>query len=256
MDKIKPKFVFNEKTKYKNNIKDKISLGVACCRINNNKPEILLVCKRYTYAYHTFTHGKYNSSSNNELIKLFNGMTLEEKIDILSLNFIQIWYRIWLNSKHCRDVYFPAKNKYESTFAIDGGVRLRNLINLSTNSRKIWEIPKGRKKSKVESEIHCAIREFEEETNVLKKSYKIYPTATRKHSFIDVGVRYTSTYYIAMAKCNIIPKINFGTQDQLDEISDIRWMDIESIRHVDDMCRLEKLIIPIFRFVKKQKRVR
>jgi len=235
---------------YKNN-RDRVSLGVACCRFNGNKPEILLVCKRFTYAYNIFAHGKYNSNSNSELIALFNGMTVDEKLDILSLNFMQIWYKLWLNSSAPSANYFLAKNKFESTFAVDGGARLKKLIAKSTNSSRIWEIPKGRKKNKAEPDIHCAVREFYEETAIPKKNYKIFPWAMRTYSFVDAGVRYTNMYYLAFTKHNIEPRVNFGLQDQVDEISDIRWMSIEEIRLIDESKRLEGFIKPIFNFMKK-----
>jgi 8-oxo-dGTP pyrophosphatase MutT (NUDIX family) len=231
--------------------RDKISLGIACCRFNGNKQEILLVCKRYTYAFNTFAHGKYNSNSNADLISLFNGMTIDEKLDILSLNFTQIWYRLWLNSSRNNISYFAAKNKFESTFVADGGSRLKKLIAKSSNSHKVWEIPKGRKKNKSESDIHCAIREFCEETNLQKKNYKIFPWAQRTYSFIDAGVNYINTYYLAFTKHNVEPRVNFGTHEQVNEISDIRWMSIEDIRHIDVSSRLENFVRPIFNFMKK-----
>lgn len=231
--------------------RDRKSLGVACCRFNDNRPEILLVCKRYTYAYNMFVHGKYNSSDSSALITLFSGMTIDEKHDLLSLNFMQIWYRIWLNSSQKTANYFIAKNKYESTFVVDNGVRLRRLISKATHSNKVWEIPKGRKKNKIEADIHCAVREFQEETGLSKKTYKIFPDATRSYSYIDGGTRYTNVYFLAFAKHNIEPRIDFSLQDQVEEVSDIRWMDIEDIRRVDETKRLEKFVRPIFNFMKK-----
>lgn len=245
---IQPAGVLPIRTEY---TKDKISYGVACCRLNGDKPEILLICKRYTYAYNLFVHGKYNSGNANEIISLFNGMTVDEKLDILSLNFAQIWYRIWLNSVTKTQNYFMAKNKFESTFAVDAGEKLKKLIAKShTNADRIWEIPKGRKKYKTESDIHTAVREFYEETGVPKKSYKLF-NATRTYSYIDDNVRYTNIYYIAFTKHVALPRVNFDMQDQVDEISDIRWMDIEAIRFVDPSKRLENFVKPVFNYIKK-----
>lgn len=228
----------------------KQSLGIACCRFNGTKPEILLICKRYTYAYNLFVHAKYMSSDNNALIALFNGMTVDEKIDILSLNFMQIWYRIWLNSARST-TYYVSKNKFETTFLPDGGARLRKLICKSSNANKIWEIPKGRKRNKNEPDLQCAIREFGEETGINKKSYKVFHYAKRTYGYSDAGVRYNNTYFIGITKHNIEPRINFGMQDQIDEICDIKWMSIEEIRFIDETGRLEKFIKPIFNFIKK-----
>jgi len=231
--------------------RNRVSFGVACCRFNNGRPEILLVCKRFSYAYNAFVRGKYNSGNNAELIALFNGMTVEEKLDIRSLNFTQIWYRVWLDNISKTSNYYVAKNKFESTFMVDGGLRLKKLLAKSSNTDKVWEIPKGRKSNKTEPEIHCAIREFREETGIPKSRYKIFPGAKRTYSFTDMGVRYTNTYYLAYMRHLIEPKINFGLSDQLDEIGDIRWMNITDIKYVDSSGHLVNFIRPIFNYMKK-----
>lgn len=235
--------------------KDKQSIGVSCCRFNENRLEMLMVCKRYTYMYYIFVHGKYSSMSDDELIKIFNGITIDEKYDLLSLNFMQIWYRIYLNKPHKSSMYVLAKNKFESTFVIDGGSRLTKLLAKSTHAKKIWEIPKGRKKNKNEPDIHCAIREFKEETGILKKSYKIFPRATRTYSYTDMGIKYTNTYYFAFCKHNLDVKINFNSKDQIEEIADIKWMNIDEIRLIDINKRLERFIRPIFNFMRKNVKI-
>ncbi len=229
---------------------DRISIGIACCRFNEDRTEILLVCPRCTYAYRTFTRGKYNSNNTYEMISLFNNMTVDEKLDILSLNFIQIWYRMWLNTSFKNASYFVAKNKFESTFVIDGGVRLRKLIAKSTHANKIWEIPKGRKRGKGESNIDCAVREFGEETGISKHNYKLFPNAIRSYSYIDDATRYTNIYYFAYMKHNTDVHVDLTSQ-QISEISDIRWMDINAIRCNDHTGRLTTFVRPVFNFIKK-----
>lgn len=231
----------------------KQSKGIALCRFNGSRPEILLVCKRYTYAFNNFAHGKYNSNDAAGMINLFSGMTVDEKLDILSLRFEMIWYRVWLDSPRSAS-YYTAKHKFEDAFVMDGGVKLRKLINKSSNSQRLWEIPKGRKKNKNEPDINCAIREFYEETCVAKKSYRLFPKAKRTYSYTDGGIKYINTYYIAYTKHNIEPRINFEARDQLDEVSDIRWMSIDEIRFSDPTGRLEDMVKPIFNYVKKHAR--
>jgi 8-oxo-dGTP pyrophosphatase MutT (NUDIX family) len=74
------------------------SSGIACCRFNKDtsRLEVLLVKKRYTYSFVAFVFGQYNKKDEKRLKFLFNGMTLQEKIDILSLKFDMMWYKIWL----------------------------------------------------------------------------------------------------------------------------------------------------------------
>lgn len=228
------------------------SLGIACCRQGKTSQwEVLMICKRYTYAFHSFVGGRYNPGDNAALIALFDKMTIDEKIDLLSLNFVHIWYRIWLNMTQQTSSYFLAKNNFENNFVIpDAGARLRNLISKSKSSNRVWEMPKGRKRNRAESDVQCATREFWEETNIDRKSYRVL-SATREHSFTDDGVKYTSEYHIAVARGNIEPKLSFSAKHQVEEISDIRWMNIEDIRRVDEYNRLETLIKPILNYVKK-----
>lgn len=230
--------------------KERVSLGVACCRFNKGRPEILLICKRFSYSYNNFVHGKYISTSNAEIIELLNGMTAAEKHVILSLNFTQIWYHIWFDAFKCTNNFFYSKNKFENTFLIPGGAeRLKRLVAKSTHSDLVWEIPKGRRKTKTEPDIHCAVREFYEETGVSKKSYTIYPQ-TRTYSYIDDGVRYTNTYYIAIATHHFTPRVDMGRASQVEEISDIRWMNIDEVRMIDPTGRLEPFLRPVFNFMK------
>lgn len=228
--------------------KTKQSLGVACCRIHNGRPEVLMVCKRYTYAYNMFVHGAYNATSD-AVRGLFNQMTTDEKHDILSLNFNQMWYRIWLHLPKNGN-YYQSKAKFENAFLRDDGARLKRLITGTCNGKPVWEIPKGRKKNPKEPDIICACREFQEETGIEKRMYKIYPRKKCRYSFSDDGVNYMNIYYVALTNIQTNPKINFGLQDQIDEISDIRWMNIDEVKLVDTNRRLELFLKPIFKFVK------
>lgn len=248
----------------RNNIVEKHSIGIACIQFKGNKPEILMVQKRYTYAYAEFIHGKYpqgdfrkNPQAKNEIMRLLNGMTVEEKLDICSLDFERMWFRIWLNCRtHTQSsLYYFSKNRFEQTFLTDGGRRLKKMIEKSKNGHCVWEIPKGRKKTRTEPEIVCAIREFAEETNVSLRAYRLIPGVVNTYSFIDKDVKYVNTYYAAVTHHTIEPTISFNTQDQINEISDIRWMDIETIRTVDYDQRLEKFIKPIFNAVKKRSKI-
>ena len=233
------------------NKNDVTSYGIACCRIKNNKPEILLVCKRNTYAYRSFVFGDYVFKSDAVLIKLFSKMTLDEKIDILSFNFSQMWYRTWLNQQLTSN-YYTCRAKFMHAFAKDDGKRLKNLISKSVNAHPIWEIPKGRKDSYRECDINCAIREFYEETGIDNSKYKVYPNKQNIMSYNDEGKRYTNIYYTAIIEKNINVGVNNALKEQLREIVDCRWMNIDAIRFVDQNRRIENFVKHIFNFVKQQ----
>ena len=84
-----------------------------------------------------------------------------------------------------------------------------------------WEIPKGRRNN-YESNIHCAKREFYEETNMNNNDYKML---TNLHSiqekyFGTNGIEYKHVYYLSIANSDNNIKNNFKTNN---EIGDIGW---------------------------------
>lgn len=230
---------------------ERISVGVACTRFTPTGMEILLVKKRYTYAFNKFVNGRYRSEDRPGLIAMFDGMTADEKLDILSLNFTQIWYRIWLNNSQKISSFYSAKSKFENTFMADGGVKLKYLMSRSQKfGSLVWEIPKGRKKSKNESDIHCGLREFTEETSVTKKQIKLMPDNTQ-YSYISDGTKYTFIYYFALARTHIDPHISLTNKTQVGEIIEIKWMNLLAIQQIDGEGRLTQCVRKIFKFMKR-----
>ncbi len=79
---------------------EKRSFGIACCRYNSAagtpRYEVLMMRKRYTYAFFSFVFGKYKKNDDVTILALLNDMTNQEKLDILSRRFDYLWWRIWL----------------------------------------------------------------------------------------------------------------------------------------------------------------
>ena len=82
-------------------IPTKTSVGIILCRKNENtrRPEVLLVHKRYTYAFAEFVHGRYQRGprptaavgpGTSFVTELLDCMSREELLDIYSLNFSQM----------------------------------------------------------------------------------------------------------------------------------------------------------------------
>lgn len=237
-------------------VKEKLSIGIALCRFYCGKNQVLMVQKRYTYAFAAFAHGTYDCMNDRTILALLNSMTIDEKIILQSLNYSAIWQHVWLSPPPTdSQKYRNMKNKFESAFIHSGNnMRLLDLIERSTNGSRVWEIPKGRQR-KGEAEIHCAVREFYEETGIEKSRYHLSAEATRSHTFVDDGIQYVQKYYIATTHLPINPRISLGSRIQVEEIADIRWMSIEDIRFVDPTGRLEALVRPIMNYVKRRRMV-
>jgi hypothetical protein len=190
------------------------AFGIMLCQaVKNKRPEVLLICKKFNYAYTSFAYGEY--TNNSDILRLFNNMTNAEKFDIYSLNFNQIWSRIRLNNNHS-PLYLAKKHKFDSTFLPDGGVKLRELLARSTSIPDVWEIPKR----------------------------------TFVNEYVDGNVRYVHKYYFAVAREPIVPRIDFSSFEQINEVSDIRWMNIDDIGRID--AHLKKFIEPVFRELKNR----
>jgi 8-oxo-dGTP pyrophosphatase MutT (NUDIX family) len=243
-------------------IKYKTSYGIALCRFNkanNFQSEILMIKKRFTYYYFSFVFGLYKKYNNKQLQTLFDNMTFREKIDILSMKFSNMWYRLWLcdpeknfdiNTQYKSNnpikindeqmhknlkCFFRKKNKFESIFLRDNGKRLKRLINDSSNSVTPWEIPKGGMNEN-ELELMCAKREFEEETGISSNHYTIlWNIDPIKVSHKDDNTVYNSVYYVAYLNNDSKwqPKVKFNTGHQLTEIEEVRWVALNEIKFLN-----------------------
>lgn len=265
----------------------KRSAGIACCRYGkqNNNLEILLIKKRYTYNFMLFVLGNYNKRDEKTIRKLFNGMTLAEKIDIMSLRFDILWYRIWMEfpeskrflknkdeqtdifkrlTNTCKrnkftpnvslsfDFYIKKKNKFESCFLSDNGSRLHSLLMGTKNANLIWEIPKGRKKKK-ETMLDCAIREFKEETGVGLDSYTImFDIRPIVESYISSNTTYIHNYQIAYTNKEFTPKIGLDNYTQVQEVAEIRWVNIDEVKYLDVSEHLYPIVNRIFNVFKSK----
>ena len=253
----------------------KKSYGIACCRFNKkNKLEVLLIKKRYTYNFAAFVLGQYHKKDEKFLKFLFNGMTVQEKLDILSLDFDILWYKIWMeipSNKKMKEpegwdiynirlfneyirgtqtdrlkFYKKKKSRFENLFVINKGKYLYRLIKGTSNGTVLWDIPKGRK-HKNETPMDCAIREFQEETGVPYNYYTImFDIRPIVNSYVNASATYVNNYYIAYESKNIKPQVNFSNTAQITEVQDIRWIDLEEVRFIDRTGHLFNLVNKIF----------
>jgi len=243
----------------------KKSYGIVCCRANPKKGlEILMIKKSTTYHYCEFVAGHYKRNNDLHLKKLFNNMTYGEKMDILSMKFENMWYRIYMENPD--KVYFQGsqniwagqyikkRTKFERSFFHDSGESLRNLIADSRNVETPWEIPKGRRdESKKESEIETAIREFEEETGVDTTKYIIlWHLTPYVETYTDFGTTYQNTYYYAQAIGEWEPVYKFYDKKQLSEVSNIKWVSQNDLKNMQlEEVTYKRLMQSFYKISKK-----
>jgi ADP-ribose pyrophosphatase YjhB (NUDIX family) len=263
-------------------MKIKTSYGIALCRHNpqkNNQVEILLIKKRYSYHFFSFVYGHYKKNNDKGLKYLFDNMSFPEKIDILGMQFENMWYRIWLNNpenkfnirnlypkiqdesymtdERIQELYLKNKQRFKNNFVNNGSKKLHHLIHSSTNSEILWEIPKGRK-SPNETDIDCAMREFYEETLVKPDTYRVLrhipPIIETNY---DNEVEYKNVYFIANASSDNVPEphLDFRNFKQISEVAQVKWVGLNEITFMslNDITH-NKLIQLYTTIIKKYKR--
>jgi len=203
---------------------------------------------------------------------LLGNMTTDELLDVWSLNFEQMWYRVWL-SRDKRDLYNKKCAKFQSAFMRDdGGSALRRAVcQARSRGNLLWEVPKGRRLNPREADLICAVREMREETGIDKSEYRILPGVRRRVSYVSGGTRYVCVYYVAIANprlaaapCSPGPdrptlyapgcpagRGKASGVSHMGEVSEMGWHDIERLRLLDGPdARLESLVAPAFRLMK------
>jgi len=204
-----------------------LSYGVI---IFNNEKKILMLQRKDSIAYIEFIRGKYELNNLDYIIKLLNSCTIKERDKLKSNTFDILWNTLWFIDDHTvnqtnrmKKEYLKSKNSFEE---LSLNNTLNELINKCSKSyiTPEWEFPKGRRSHK-ESNIKCAIREFEEETDLHSNEYMLVDNvAPISEAYIGSnGVRYKHIYYYAIYKGDRDLSINKDKYEQFSEIGDIRW---------------------------------
>jgi predicted NUDIX family NTP pyrophosphohydrolase len=262
----------NKKTSKYNQYSTRVSSGIILFKHNKKtgKLEVLLIHKRYTYAFADFIHGRYKLPMSKQTTskqstyqgklptvnKLLDNMSTNELIDIWTLDFKHMWFRVWL-CKENQKLYFKNYQKFLSLFMVnDNGKKLHEMIKVAKGvGESIWEPPKGHRIDSNESDISCAIRELKEESGVDKSEYKILPDMKRKICHTSADVRYVYIYYVAVLKDNISDNDLYKRtklMKNMGEVSESKWFTSETIRLVNCQPNILSHVLSLFKSVKKQ----
>lgn len=194
----------------------------------NDSLQYLLIQRKDSLAFVEFIRGKYNPYDEEYLITLLRGMTQNEQNLILSKSFDELWHFVWgeaSNIKSHKNDYDASEKKY--TVIKD---RLHKLIdeNPSKWSEPEWGFPKGRR-NPYESDLNCAIREFQEETDLKRSDFIViqntYPIS--ETFFGSNQVHYCHKYYIAVCNKSINVEMNNNNQIMAREIGAIKWCSLD-----------------------------
>lgn len=229
--------------------------------------QAIVVKGRITYAFGEFVQGNYDEHDIATVRQLITHMTVEERLTIYGLDFDEMWNRIsvqnirpafswraggpsafdrlciqmhgWNRGQGTDFQYAKRREKFRHAWmsSEEATKRLRSmLISASGAGESRWEFPKGKRLSSKESDVHCAIREFCEETGIPSSAFVVVPDFARVDMYMHMGVLYVSVYYLAILT-RTIPhpesQISLRNSDQVPEVVNVTWMGADMLRRVN-----------------------
>ena len=184
-------------------------------------------------------------------------MSIDEKARILDGSFEKLWEKMWgniINTQYKNEEVISSKkmDSIRSGIKINNEIiTLKDIVEKSTTSwnEPEWEFPKGRRNNK-EKDIDCALREFEEETGILKNKIVVIENIVPfEETFIGTNYKsYKHKYYLAyidnkdynldLFQVTEVSKIEWKTLDEC--IASIRPYNLEKIKLITDINKILK----------------
>jgi 8-oxo-dGTP pyrophosphatase MutT (NUDIX family) len=194
----------------------------------NDSIQFLLIKRRHSIKYVEFIRGKYNPYDEDYIIRLLKSMTQEEHRLLLTKTFDELWNGLWRDAASLK-IYQGDKDVSSRKFALI----VEKLPGLITEypskwTEPEWGFPKGRR-SPHETDLNCAIREFEEETDVKRNNFTvIHNTNPISETFFGSNqIHYCHKYYIAICNKSVEAELNINNYQMVKEIGDIQWLTLD-----------------------------
>lgn len=233
--------------KVKNCTEPVLSYGIITYRFINSKPEYLLIKRKDTIAYIQILTGKYDLSSNNDyILSLISELTENEKKKILCIDFETNWKKLWSKKEISKNNEFlNCKQKFNKFLEFIEQPEIKKKFNKQNWLETEWGIPKGRRNYK-EKNLSTALREFNEETNIKLTDIKFYNYDVIEEKYkSNNNIWYKHVYYISEYIGNNIIGINQNNINQVKEVDDLNFFDIEGVKKKIRFYHKEKLNILI-----------
>jgi 8-oxo-dGTP pyrophosphatase MutT (NUDIX family) len=195
----------------------------------NEKKEYLMICRKKTLGYVDFLRGKYLMTSKTHITNLISEMTIQEKKDLIEKKFNDLWRDLWGVKPDGSSDELIACEKLnclkKGCMIGQEWVTLTDLL-LTTHpewTEPEWGFPKGRRNN-YETDIMCALREYEEETGYDRKDMCLIK------NIMPYEEIFTGSNYKSYKHKYFISKSNKSVQKQSfqeSEVSDIQWFSYE-----------------------------
>jgi 8-oxo-dGTP pyrophosphatase MutT (NUDIX family) len=190
---------------------------------------VLMVRRKDSMSYMEFIRGKYDPTDTNYLKTMFSNMTADEQAILVKEDFDTLWTKLWGQGRDTKSMeYEIAKENYNT---LD-----RETLVASYPSKYLepeWGFPKGRR-SKGESDLECAMREFFEETNVPPDAYEVLKDVWFTETFRATNnTMYRHIYAVAVLKDSSVFNLSQKlTSTQKREVSAVAWKTLKQAKEI------------------------
>ena len=224
------------------------SYGIIVFRSSTEGIQYLMIRRKDSFGYIDFIRGKYSTNNLAQLNTIIDEMSIDEKQRILTLPFETLWSEMWGESNiQYKNEEYSSKKKFDSIreglLINDKLVTLKDIVEISKTKwfETEWEFPKGRRNQK-EKDLDCALREFEEETGILKTDIKIIENVLPfEEMFIGSNHKsYKHKYFLAFMEKTSDTDFNLNNF-QKTEVSKLEWKTIDNCLKSIRPYNLEKI---------------
>jgi ADP-ribose pyrophosphatase YjhB (NUDIX family) len=229
------------------NIIDGTVSAAAHANMPNNQFEYLMIQRIDSFGYIEFMRGKYSIYNYSYLINIIDEMTVQEKQNILTKPFDELWVSLWgeYSGLQYRGEQQLSKNKYlqlKNGIKWDGmNYNLEELIASSTTQWETaeWGFPKGRRNHQ-EKDLDCAFREFAEETGYSKEYLKqIFNILPYEEIFIGSNAKcYKNKYFLCYMNAN--SELSHSRGYQTSEVKNMKWLSYDECINIIRPYNIEK----------------
>tara|TARA_B110000902_G_scaffold210613_1_gene240843 strand:+ start:683 stop:1528 length:846 start_codon:yes stop_codon:yes gene_type:complete len=217
-----------------------LSCGNLLFRQDTDEPQVLMIQRKDSLCYIEFLRGKYDVYNLDYIQILIDKCNEEEKKNLLEKPYETLWADLWMitdsadksnfmeSSDYCRG--YDKHNKLKEGYHYkkkDIFINLEYFIQRTKTKYPMteWEFPKGRR-NKRETNLECAEREFQEETNYMDHDYQlIHNVNPLSEEFVgENNVRYKYIYYLGyLTNYEKNVYIDPQNKDQVTELKGIKW---------------------------------
>ena len=189
---------------------------------------VCLIQRRHTISFEAFVRGKYNGP--DELLIHRDRMTIEERAHIRDKSWDELYEYVMAD----KELQYMQRERKRAKSLYDEIEDVRSFLQGATTAfnEPSWEFPKGRRYSH-EKDKDCALREFEEETNIPIADVHAFDTICEEE-FCGTNQRmYRNKYYLGLVHPdNPGPFVDPTSASQISEVGNVRWFSLQDALNI------------------------